>query len=311
MASAGGQPVLRVHGAARRQHCQRCGPVIGGVILAAFTGPDGWRSVFYVNVPIGLAALLLAARFVPSRTVAVRAASTWTWSGRCCSAVVCSACCCRWWRLRPAVWAACDGCSGWRCCCSPASPGESCARCARGGRRCSTRGCCASPALPPDWASAWSTQRSYWHLARVRVVLPGRAGLLAAALRFGRDPVRARDGGLRGDRRPAGGPGRALADGLWAGHDDGRAGRHGAAAAARWWERGGVGDHGAAAGGRARRRLGHFTQPHADLQYVPVRMPAQRAAPCKPPSASARRSAQPYWPRSSTRSSPIPAVTTR
>ncbi len=55
--------------------------MIGGVILAAFTGPDGWRSVFYVNVPIGLAALLLAARFVPSRTVAVRAASTWTWSG--------------------------------------------------------------------------------------------------------------------------------------------------------------------------------------------------------------------------------------
>jgi hypothetical protein len=47
------------------------------------------------------------------------------------------------------------------------------------------------------------------------------------------------------------------------------------------------------------------------LQYVPVRMPAQRAAPCKPPSASARRSAQPYWPRSSTRSSPIAAVTTR
>jgi EmrB/QacA subfamily drug resistance transporter len=42
------------------------GPVVGGLILAAVTGPDAWRWVFYVNVPIGLIALLLAARLVPS-----------------------------------------------------------------------------------------------------------------------------------------------------------------------------------------------------------------------------------------------------
>ena len=30
-----------------------------------------------------------------------------------------------------------------------------------------------------------------------------------------------------------------------------------------------MGDHGAAAGGRARRRLGHFTQPHADPAVRP------------------------------------------
>jgi EmrB/QacA subfamily drug resistance transporter len=42
------------------------GPVVGGLILAAFTGPDGWRWVFYVNVPIGLLALVLAARLLPS-----------------------------------------------------------------------------------------------------------------------------------------------------------------------------------------------------------------------------------------------------
>jgi EmrB/QacA subfamily drug resistance transporter len=42
------------------------GPVIGGLILSAFPGPDGWRWVFYVNVPIGLVALALAARLVPS-----------------------------------------------------------------------------------------------------------------------------------------------------------------------------------------------------------------------------------------------------
>ncbi len=42
------------------------GPVLGGLILTAFTGPDGWRWVFYVNVPIGLVAAVLAHRLVPS-----------------------------------------------------------------------------------------------------------------------------------------------------------------------------------------------------------------------------------------------------
>jgi EmrB/QacA subfamily drug resistance transporter len=42
------------------------GPVAGGLILTAFTGPHAWRWVFYVNVPIGLIALLLARRFVPA-----------------------------------------------------------------------------------------------------------------------------------------------------------------------------------------------------------------------------------------------------
>jgi EmrB/QacA subfamily drug resistance transporter len=42
------------------------GPVVGGLILALLSGPDGWRGVFYVNVPIGLVALALAMRFVPA-----------------------------------------------------------------------------------------------------------------------------------------------------------------------------------------------------------------------------------------------------
>jgi len=42
------------------------GPVIGGLILAAFAGPDGWRWIFYVNLPIGLVALALAARLLPA-----------------------------------------------------------------------------------------------------------------------------------------------------------------------------------------------------------------------------------------------------
>src|SRR3954451_16939124 len=42
------------------------GPVVGGLILGVATGADGWRWVFYVNVPIGLVALGLAARLVPA-----------------------------------------------------------------------------------------------------------------------------------------------------------------------------------------------------------------------------------------------------
>jgi MFS family permease len=44
------------------------GPVIGGLILTAVSGHDNWRWVFYVNVPIGLIALVLAARLVPGVT---------------------------------------------------------------------------------------------------------------------------------------------------------------------------------------------------------------------------------------------------
>jgi MFS family permease len=48
------------------------GPVIGGLILATFAGPDGWRWIFYVNLPIGLVALALAARLVPAAARAGR-----------------------------------------------------------------------------------------------------------------------------------------------------------------------------------------------------------------------------------------------
>ncbi|WP_033296401.1 MFS transporter [Amycolatopsis jejuensis] len=42
------------------------GPVLGGVILALFGDPDGWRWVFYVNVPIGALAFGLAMKLVPA-----------------------------------------------------------------------------------------------------------------------------------------------------------------------------------------------------------------------------------------------------
>jgi EmrB/QacA subfamily drug resistance transporter len=44
------------------------GPVVGGVIMGLVPGPDAWRWVFYVNVPIGLVALVLAARLLPRPT---------------------------------------------------------------------------------------------------------------------------------------------------------------------------------------------------------------------------------------------------
>jgi EmrB/QacA subfamily drug resistance transporter len=43
------------------------GPVLGGLILTAAGGPEAWRWVFYVNIPLGLVALVAAGRLVPSR----------------------------------------------------------------------------------------------------------------------------------------------------------------------------------------------------------------------------------------------------
>jgi EmrB/QacA subfamily drug resistance transporter len=44
------------------------GPVLGGLIIQAFGEQDGWRFVFYVNVPIGVVTLLLTMRLVPRIT---------------------------------------------------------------------------------------------------------------------------------------------------------------------------------------------------------------------------------------------------
>ncbi|MEG8280383.1 MFS transporter [Streptomyces sp. AHA2] len=41
------------------------GPLAGGLILALADGPDGWRWIFYVNVPIGVLAVLLGRRLLP------------------------------------------------------------------------------------------------------------------------------------------------------------------------------------------------------------------------------------------------------
>ena len=50
------------------------GPLLGGLLITAFGEHEGWRWVFYVNVPIGLVAMPLAWRLIPvnhrSRTTA-------------------------------------------------------------------------------------------------------------------------------------------------------------------------------------------------------------------------------------------------
>ena len=41
------------------------GPLFGGLLINAFGAEEGWRWVFYVNVPVGLVAMVLAMRLLP------------------------------------------------------------------------------------------------------------------------------------------------------------------------------------------------------------------------------------------------------
>jgi len=41
------------------------GPVVGGLLIGLFGPEHGWRAVFLVNVPIGIGAMVLAARLIP------------------------------------------------------------------------------------------------------------------------------------------------------------------------------------------------------------------------------------------------------
>ena len=79
-----GVRLLRRHG----RDLDRGGPVLGGLILALAGGPGGWRWIFFVNVPIGIVALVLAARLLPRGTTRPAGTSTsWGWR---CSAAACS-----------------------------------------------------------------------------------------------------------------------------------------------------------------------------------------------------------------------------
>jgi len=44
------------------------GPVLGGALIALFGDEEGWRAVFFVNLPVGVLALVLAMRYIPPPT---------------------------------------------------------------------------------------------------------------------------------------------------------------------------------------------------------------------------------------------------
>ncbi|WP_413966382.1 MFS transporter [Actinacidiphila polyblastidii] len=48
------------------------GPLLGGLLIQAFGAQEGWRWVFYVNLPIGLAVLPAACRLLPGPSAAQR-----------------------------------------------------------------------------------------------------------------------------------------------------------------------------------------------------------------------------------------------
>jgi EmrB/QacA subfamily drug resistance transporter len=48
------------------------GPLLGGVLIQAFGVDEGWRYVFFVNLPIGLVALAFATRLLPANSGATR-----------------------------------------------------------------------------------------------------------------------------------------------------------------------------------------------------------------------------------------------
>jgi EmrB/QacA subfamily drug resistance transporter len=52
------------------------GPVLGGLLIAAFGEERGWRSIFLVNVPIGIVALVLVMAWVPRRRQAADPSET-------------------------------------------------------------------------------------------------------------------------------------------------------------------------------------------------------------------------------------------
>ncbi len=43
------------------------GPILGGLIIGGTGAADGWRWIFFVNIPVGIAAIVLALRWIPAR----------------------------------------------------------------------------------------------------------------------------------------------------------------------------------------------------------------------------------------------------
>jgi EmrB/QacA subfamily drug resistance transporter len=48
------------------------GPLLGGLLIQIFGAAEGWRWIFYINVPIGVVAIILGWRWIPGRVKAER-----------------------------------------------------------------------------------------------------------------------------------------------------------------------------------------------------------------------------------------------
>jgi EmrB/QacA subfamily drug resistance transporter len=48
------------------------GPLLGGLLIQVFGAAEGWRWIFYINVPIGIAAIILGLRWIPARAAEER-----------------------------------------------------------------------------------------------------------------------------------------------------------------------------------------------------------------------------------------------
>ncbi|WP_433058930.1 MFS transporter [Dactylosporangium sp. CS-033363] len=52
------------------------GPLLGGLLIQIFGASDGWRWIFYINLPIGIVAIVLGARWIPGKPREERARET-------------------------------------------------------------------------------------------------------------------------------------------------------------------------------------------------------------------------------------------
>jgi EmrB/QacA subfamily drug resistance transporter len=48
------------------------GPLLGGLLIQIFGAAEGWRWIFYINVPIGVAAIVLGRKWIPARAPETR-----------------------------------------------------------------------------------------------------------------------------------------------------------------------------------------------------------------------------------------------
>nr|BFF18782.1 hypothetical protein GCM10025730_23030 [Promicromonospora thailandica] len=97
------------------------GPIVGGLLIEAFGEDEGWRSIFFVNLPFGVIAVAAAIVLLP-RIVVGASPAAWTGSACCWSRCRWSRSSCRSSRARTPAGPGGPGRRSWAvCCCSSPS----------------------------------------------------------------------------------------------------------------------------------------------------------------------------------------------